>query len=133
MKTFVLKILAAAVLTIPLSAQALKFEVPFEFTVGKTAAPSGKYIINNVAGSPMVEMMGVDRGSRFFSRFVVTHGDGPNSVLQPTLVFNRYDDQYFLSQIWTRGSKSEMPVSRVERELRKRSATAAQLVVLAMR
>ena len=53
---------------------------------------------------------------------------------EPKLVFHRYGDQYFLSQIWTTSTRRDFSMSRKERELKKIAAAAAQTeIVLAMR
>ena len=47
------------------------------------------------------------------------------------LVFHRYGDQYFLSQIWTVGANSgrELLMPRLERELAKNAKIERQTVV----
>jgi len=55
---------------------------------------------------------------------------------EPKLVFHRYGNQYFLSQIWTTSAIRNIPMSRMERELKKTAAAARQMqteIVLAMR
>ncbi|MGA2720846.1 MAG: hypothetical protein ABSG79_00415 [Bryobacteraceae bacterium] len=53
---------------------------------------------------------------------------------EPKLVFHRYGDQYFLSQIWTGSRSLNFSTSRAERELKKTAAAAGQTeIVLAMR
>jgi len=58
------------------------------------------------------------------------------SQQEPKLVFHRYGNQYFLSQIWTTSAIRNIPMSRMERELKKTAAAARQMqteIVLAMR
>lgn len=62
----------------------------------------------------------------------------PNSpytgLEEPKLVFHRYGDQYFLSQIWTGSTRRDFSMSRKERELKKTAAAAGQTeIVVAMR
>jgi hypothetical protein len=58
------------------------------------------------------------------------------SSQEPKLVFHRYGNQYFLSQIWTTSESRDFPMSRAERELKKNIAAGGQVqteFVLAMR
>jgi hypothetical protein len=50
---------------------------------------------------------------------------------ETTLTFNKYDDQYFLSQIWSAGEKSgrELLKPRVERQLAKAGIRQEKIVL----
>ncbi len=130
MTKLTLTLLAAAVLTLPLQAQSLRIDVPFEFSVGAQTAPSGQYIIEYQPGSPVMTIEGLDRDARYHSNVLGGFGT-PNRTEEPRLVFHRYGDQYFLAQIWTRMSKMNIPVTRMERELASRSTRAALVTVTA--
>ena len=95
--------------------------IPFDFTVQGKTLPAGKYTI--------------EPNRRDYDKvWVVRSKDGGTSVLFATsrvqssetqesakLIFLRYGDQYFLSQIWTPGSQSgrELPRPRLKSELAK--------------
>jgi len=69
----------------------VRFNVPFDFTVGKVSLPAGSY-----------------------------SGLNPGQVSEATkLIFHRYGDQYFLAQFWNLGSETgyELPRSKAEREI----------------
>ena len=130
MKKLLLTVLATAALSLPLCAQTAKFSVPFEFAIGSTTAPAGQYEMKYEAGSAALKVESIDQGAAYF---VNARPQSQNSSGEYKLVFNAYGSQYFLSQIWIGASKSNVPMSRVERELQKSKVTASQPVVLAMR
>lgn len=119
-----LTLLAAAVLTLPLNAQAVRVDVPFEFAVGSTTAPPGQYLIEYQAGSPVMTIAGRDRDSKYYTN-LLGGIEVPNRDAQQKLIFHRYGDQYFLAEICTRASRISMPMTRTERELASRKVTAA--------
>ena len=131
MNKLVFTVFAAVGLMLPLSAQPVNVDVPFEFAVGNQMAPAGRYDIRYEAGSPVLHVEGSDSGSRYATRVMATQD--VNRAPQPKLVFHRYENQYFLWQVWTGTLKYDLPLSRVERELKSSSVTPPQEVVLAMR
>lgn len=134
MKKLGFTIFAAAVLGLPLCAQEATFraDIPFKFSVSNTTAPAGKYVITaQQAGSPVVLLAG---SHSYYLDFYPTKSY--TSPEEPKLVFHRYGDQYFLSQISTGSASRDLPMSRVERELTKTAAATGQTrteIVLAMR
>ena len=104
--------------------------VPFNFVVGKKTLPAGEYVVRpNRAGSNDVWLVQSKDGdtSALVTTTVIQSGKTPKRT---KLVFNKYGDQYFLSQIWFDGSKSgrELVKRHKERELEKN--IARQTVVL---
>ena len=95
--------------------------IPFNFTVGEKSFPSGKYVIernrNNSDTVWVIRNRETDR-----SAIVVTRPARANDVVEETrLVFNRYDDSYFLSEFWIVGGQNghEVPTSSREKALEK--------------
>jgi hypothetical protein len=132
LKKLGLTIFAAAVLVFPLCAQEATFRVyiPFEFSILSTTVPPGTYDIRLLNG-PLVQLeVGSDR---YFFHVNTLY----SSQHQPKLVFHRYENRYFLSQIITRSSSRDVPMSQVERELKKQTVAAARQIqpdiLLAMR
>jgi hypothetical protein len=95
--------------------------IPFNFTVGEKSFPSGKYVIErNGNNSDTVWVITNKETDR--SAIVVTRSARANDVVEETrLVFNRYDDLYFLSEFWIVGGQNghEVPASSREKALEK--------------
>ena len=105
--------------------------IPFSFTVGHKTLPAGEY---------SVEPGRSDSNSSWLIQSV----EGNGSVLFSTssiwtietqktsrLVFNNYDGQYFLSQIWSVGDNSgrELYRPRLERQLAKSRILVEKVIV----
>lgn len=95
--------------------------IPFNFSVGEKSFPSGKYVIErNRNESDTVWVIRNRETDR--SAIVVTRPARANDVVEETrLVFNRYDDLYFLSEFWIAGGLNghEVPASSREKNLEK--------------
>jgi hypothetical protein len=93
-------------------------EIPFDFVVGSKALPLGKYTVRPLT-QQAVMIQSEDTQS---SAIVLTTAvQAPKTLETGKLVFNRYGDQYFLSQIWTVGNNTgrELSKSKLEREVAK--------------
>lgn len=76
----------------------VEVNIPFEFSAGKTTLPAGVYSVKRSSGNN-VTLQGKDRQSSVILNAPVTNNSSdPNAVER--LVFERYGDQYALSQIW---------------------------------
>jgi len=106
--------------------------IPFNFSVGERNFPSGKYVIErnrNDSDTVWVIRHKDDVGSTI----LLTRPVRANDVVEETrLVFNRYDDLYFLSEFWIVGGQTghEIPISRREKTLEKAVAVKQQVNVL---
>lgn len=129
-------IFAAAVLTLPLSAQVAatyRADVPFEFAIGNTTLPAGQYNIQTTSGQ-LILLRG-DNGACYFGSILKSGYDAP--AQQSALVFNHYGDRYFLSAVKTTNATREAPTSKQELELRNADVSAVRpsqtKVLLALR
>src|ERR1700736_5726377 len=69
--------------------------VPFAFVAGGTTLPAGHYIVSRQSDSLRIH----DRNSQ--GLFVPTHSaQRPEHESASKLVFHRYGDTYFLSEVW---------------------------------
>ncbi len=97
-------------------AQSLKAEIPFEFVVGDKRMPVGEYTVK-----PFTPQAVMIQSKDCNSSAIVLSSAVQAKKFQESgkLVFNRYGDQYFLSQIWTPGTFNGrlVPKSRLEREI----------------
>ena len=121
----VMVIIAASVSA---QAQSLSYRItaniPFEFSVAGKKLPAGKYWINRAqqgSGDTIVQISSTDGHSNVirFTIPVLVY----NPVKDSSLVFHRYGDEYFLSEIWPAGGLTgrELPKSRAERELERKA------------
>ena len=135
--SFLFVLAALSVNAQQLSENSIAVNIPFDFAVGETKLPAGKYTLRRI-----------DLTSSY-DRLVIQSADGrgdtdtimtrPNRVSETQkksrLVFKRYGDQYFLAQVWPAGSDTghDLFQSRSERSLAKavaRSKAKPQQVTL---
>jgi hypothetical protein len=73
--------------------------IPFNFVIKDRAFPAGEYTLTlvQVGGSDAVKIQSVDGHITAFAPTRSARAELSNA--EPKLVFNRYGDQYFLSQV----------------------------------
>ena len=132
MKQHIVRFLHAGCLCLALSltsafaqSSLITVDLPFAFQVNNQQFPAGKYQIQTETGHPELLLRSVDCRRAIFSLSNPIQSEKTRAV--PSLVFRRYDDRYFLSQIWMSGSNSgrTLPTSRAERELTLRLAKSS--------
>lgn len=134
MKRFRIALYAAMLLTAAVSiAQTRRGDVvadiPFPFVVNGQTLPAGHYIVSRVADNTLSI-----QGSMHLGMFVSTNSSQRSaSDNSCKLVFHRYGDSYFLSQVWAAGNAHgrELLRSRAERELAAKAASEEDTVVAA--
>lgn len=108
-----------------LSARVLVAKVPFNFYVKDKALPAGEYRIEaiQVGGSPALKIQSSDGWVTAIVAIRLVSAESHH--LESRLVFNRFGDQYFLSQIqgFEENSIHTLTRSRVEDALAKRGST----------
>lgn len=91
--------------------------IPFAFVAGNTPLPAGEYRVQKVSdGSPALLIRCTEGDPAIM---VMTHPASVNAPQQKSkLIFRRYDNRYFLVQVWSAGSPSgrELPKSAKEKE-----------------
>ena len=128
MKKQAFRILAVFSLLLTMSAAAVHAQskrsiinVPFSFAVGHKTLPAGEYSVEpNRKDSNslwLIQSMKGQDSVLFATNSVWTSETQDNT----SLVFNNYDGQYFLSEIWNAGDNSgrELHMPRLERQLAK--------------
>ncbi len=107
--------------TLPAQIHGLKAKVPFEFTVMGRTMPAGEYVVDNANSSATVILK-----CREHSVSVIVPTDALQSAApqeEAKLVFHRYGDQYFLSEVWGAGSSGrKLHETKTEHDLALRSA-----------
>lgn len=116
--------LVVTVMVTRVSAQSsdyFRVTIPFEFAISGKTLPAGEYIVRRVSSdSPQwLSITSVNPGTR---QNVLTHKIRSGTLQSESkLVFRRYGDQYFLSQIWEAGDNDghELLTSRREAGLQR--------------
>ena len=106
------------------NAQSLNYRltanIPFDFSVAGEKLPAGKYWINRAQqsnGDMVVQISSTDGHSNITRLTIPVFASKP--AKSGKLIFNRYGDEYFLSEIWPAGGETGRGLhkSRAEREL----------------
>jgi len=135
LKNFTMLSLVLMLTAVSVCAQSERSQVtniPFSFIVGQKTLPAGEYTFEpNRKDSHNVWLV-QRRDGRISALFATMPVWASETQEKANLIFHKYGDQYFLSQIWTPGSHSgrELLMPRLERELAK-NAIERQTIVLA--
>jgi hypothetical protein len=127
--TLVLSGMAAAQMS---SANKIVAQVPFDFMVANKVEPTGKWAVRvAVRDGNILDISNARTNAGVFSMSSRTDAKQPASHY--ALVFHRYGDRYFLSEIKLRGSKIayRLPGSKAEAELRSENVSATEETLLA--
>jgi len=87
----------------PIRQPLFRIDVPFAFVVGGVHLPAGHYHVYH-PGDPYLIVIEKDDG-RARAMVYVHPSTTEASASSTKLVFNKYGDQYFLSQVWTEPDK----------------------------
>ena len=115
---------ANAQLSLPIRAK-----IPFDFNVGDKKLPAGEYTFSRLSAFSDSRTMSVSSADAkthvFQSTFEASLLTAKN---ESTLIFHRYDDQYFLEQIFAGGEQegTQVTESRSERTIRRQLAQSQQ-------
>lgn len=121
-----LLIVASFVSTGSASAQEHRVQatIPFTFAVGNRTLPAGTYTIGSEANSPTV--LQIRSWKNKVNMLTMGQPNQENSSQQNELVFHKYGDRYFLSEIRTQGDAMNvhLPTSKAEKEARTQTEEA---------
>jgi hypothetical protein len=97
--------------------------VPFDFTVGGKLLPAGTYTIKPSSGSVIV----ITNRDKPVSALTLVNPDSNKSPGRGKLLFHRYGDQYFLSEILCAGQDMSLALrtSKKEQQLQRQQAALA--------
>ena len=131
--------LFAAMAVAPVYAQfqdPIRVNIPFAFVAGGKQMPAGEYRLTSLVNGSL------------HSRILIRSKDGQTAVIIGTilveakeankganLTFNRYGDQYFLSQVWSEDSRfgRQIPKSDVEVRVAASGANGSKVSVAAVK
>jgi hypothetical protein len=93
----------------------LKANIPFPFVVADHTLPAGRYAVSTL-GEQTIRIANSKRQGAFVLTSAVP---GQASESSRKLVFYRYQDRYFLAQVWgpANGTGSQIHKSHAEKEL----------------
>ncbi len=102
----------------------IRASIPFDFMVRGRMLPAGNYEILRVNDDPSGLILRNVRNKHEHIVFQTEPIQGSRIANHNVLVFNRYGDEYFLSEVVTAGEQTgrELPPSRTERTLRREMA-----------
>jgi hypothetical protein len=134
MNSQVIRIASLAALLVPGAwaqlAHPLVVDVPFEFSAGKTTLAAGEYQVK--MQQPNVLRISTTDGKH--GVMILTSSKiSSNAPTESKMMFNRYGDRYFLSQVWTAGVPTgvELRKTSTEIELAKRISEPGDATVVA--
>lgn len=103
--------------------------VPFNFSVHDITLPAGEYTISGV-GDHLLYISGVN-GKHLF--ITINSVDSVTPKTRSELVFHRYGEQYFLSEVWMTATETgdSLPPTKRERQMLTRTGTVSGTSVIA--
>lgn len=129
MKNLIVKISSLVVLAIILTvvsvqAQTItqyKAHIPFDFTIGKKVYKTGDYVINVRDVYQNVTILSVKNAETSDVREMAALANGSRSLVNKTvLMFDRYDNQYVLTQLVSTDFGISAPKSKVKNRIAKK-------------
>jgi hypothetical protein len=112
----------------------LVVNIPFDFVAGNMTLPAGEYSIKVTA--PERTLLLIDRKDAAASAFMNTNPVVKTEMqTESKMIFNRYGDRYFLSEVWTAGNSRGRQLSKSRREMEMaqitKSETQSQVTLVA--
>ena len=105
----------------------IKADVPFDFCAGYGTLPAGEY---KIAPTSNASALTLSSGQRGVEIMLPRTTDWRDLRQSPKLVFHRYGDEYFLSEIWsTDGAVRTLAVHPRERKLARNGMVPLTAVV----
>jgi hypothetical protein len=126
-------VMAGAIAGVPAqSRDRIAFTAPFTFHVGERQLPAGAYTIEFSPIAPAIlTVQDAFRVPRATVVGIPSYSARP--LIEATLIFNRYEDRYFLSSIWMPGRTTGEELIKSPMELDLAKTTAPVTVTLVRR
>jgi hypothetical protein len=108
----------------------LEADIPFQFHVGNTTFAAGRYVIHELEGSDLTVMQISRADGKQSALFDVESELAKGTPAKSELIFNKYGDRYFLSEMFDEGNAdgSRLTPSRDEkRAIREAGADVARV------
>jgi len=110
-------------------AQTVKVKVPFDFNVGNTSLQAGDYFVHKAIphANPNV-LQFRDSAGRTLALSMGTQVETINPVKEPKLVFHKYGNRYFLTQVWLDAGSAGTEIGKGKLELELAKSESASTV-----
>jgi hypothetical protein len=116
------------------SGRLLAANIPFKFYLNDRAFPSGRYTVEpaRAGGADALRIQSAD--GHLAAIVAVRFGQSKTNEVEPTLVFERFGDQYFLSQVTglEEVATCALPKPRLKEESATRGVAAGRQAVSAI-
>jgi len=106
----------------------LKADVPFNFIIRGATLPAGEYTIQGMGDGSAIAVRGASPKANTI--VLSQRCTSRDAAKQSKLVFHRYGDRYFLSQVWIAGNDSGRELLKSPREMEVARDYTVQDVVL---
>ena len=121
--------LSAALSPVALLAQdQINAAIPFDFTIGARSFPAGDYSVRQVSGYVLL-VQSIKEGTGVMTMTIPTQK--AKKAGTPVLLFNKYEDTYFLSKVSGEDRGWKLHQSDAEKEMVARVATPKPVIVVA--
>ena len=91
-------------------------QIPFDFTAGNKDCRSGKYDVRVINGDDLISIQNAAASDQVLGLTHTSDSAKNGQALNAKLVFHRYGEAYFLSQVWMAGEKTGRELSKSRRE-----------------
>jgi hypothetical protein len=135
------RILIVALTMLPLlataqlaSSEKIVAQVPFEFVLGSKVVPAGEWVVKTATmDGKTLQIRTKDSGVNMLSTAILDESTKVSSHY--SLLFHRYGDQYFLSEVRIAGTRVgyKLPETKAEAEMRAQNVPATNEILLASR
>ena len=98
------------------SSHLVAVNIPFEFNVRGKTLPPGKYLVRRALHWIPESLVITDETGRSAAALVTMQVETRMPQTEGKLVFNKYGEQYFLSQIWEAGESAGRALTKSKRE-----------------
>ena len=109
-------LLMLTAVTVSAQSERIRVIMPFSFIVGQKALPAGEYTLEPIKkGSDYVWLV-QSRNGHATALFTTRPVRASETQEETRLVFHKYGDQYFLSQVWEAGESAGRALIESNRE-----------------
>ena len=98
------------------NAGTVSVHIPFDFAVANRTLPAGDYYVRRTIQRAQVGVEIVNKDRSQTQHFTVLSVHGTDIQEGSRLVFNKYGDEYFLSQVWIAGRSNGEELAKTGRE-----------------